>query len=83
MKSVSIQDLKRRLSAFILRVQGGESILITRHRKPVARLTSAEHQHLHIGSRHGSGELEPAVRSGTDGRYLEILTDDRRGEGDD
>ena len=42
MKQVSIQDLKATLSAVIAEVESGETVVITRHNVPVARLISTE-----------------------------------------
>ena len=78
MKKVSIQELKRNLSALIREASSGVRILVTRHKEPVAYLDSAELEHLHVGRRYGQGRLVPLLRSGTRGRYLEVLKDDRR-----
>ena len=37
---VSVRDLKTHLSEWLGRVQGGEVVEVTSHRKPIARLTS-------------------------------------------
>ena len=37
---VSVRDLKTHLSAWLGRVQAGEVVEITSHRKPIARITS-------------------------------------------
>jgi len=79
MESISIQDLKGRLSAAVAEAERGETIVITRHNRPVAKLTSAQAAHLHVGSRHGRTALKPAVRASTKGRYLDALMDDRTG----
>ena len=79
MKSVSIQDLKRHLLALIDEASSGVRILITRHKKPVAFLDSADRLHLHVGKHFGNARLVPLLRSATRGRYLDVLTDDRRG----
>ena len=80
MKTVSIEDLKKSLSALISEAEAGEIILITRHRRPVARLTSAGLEHLHSGEDFGRGELGTVPGASTGGRYLEVLLEDRRGE---
>jgi prevent-host-death family protein len=41
MNKVSLADAKARLSELVDRVEGGESVDITRRGKPVARLTAA------------------------------------------
>lgn len=77
MKQVSIQDLKARLSAVLAEVEAGETILVTRHNAPVARLNPARTEEVHRGRRVGSGRLRPALKRGTKGRYLTVLLEDR------
>jgi antitoxin (DNA-binding transcriptional repressor) of toxin-antitoxin stability system len=79
MKTVSIYGLKQELASVIAETQAGSDFLITRHNKPVARLTRPGTEHLHRGSRFGKASLKPAVRGRTAGRYLEFLAEDRRG----
>lgn len=77
MKQISLQDLKARLSGAVAEAEAGETIVITRHHEPVAQLTSAHSQHVHRGRLAGTGRLRPAVKRGTNGRYLTLLADDR------
>jgi prevent-host-death family protein len=77
MKRISIQDLKARLSTAVSEAESGRTIVITRHNEPVAQLGPARSQHLHRGSRVGTGRLQPAVKRGTKGRYLTVLMEDR------
>lgn len=78
MKRISIQDLKAQLSSAVAEAQAGQTIIITRHNEPVARLSPARPQHLHRGRGAGTGRLRPALkRATTKGRYLEILKEDR------
>jgi prevent-host-death family protein len=81
MKTVSIDELKRNLSAFIVQAAGGERILITRHRRPVAALVPADREHLHIGSRVGRARLKRLLEGPTKGAYLDVLIEDRRPDG--
>jgi len=81
MKKVSIQELKKNLSSLVDEAAAGRSILITRHRRPVAFLSSADLQHLHIGKRFGKAKLEPLLSRATRERYLVVLAEDRRGGG--
>jgi prevent-host-death family protein len=74
---MSIQDLKAQLSAAIADAESGETILITRHNEPVARLAPAQHQHMHQGKLFGKARIVPAVKKGTNGRYLRVLLEDR------
>ncbi|MFQ5844632.1 MAG: hypothetical protein ACE5JG_06535, partial [Planctomycetota bacterium] len=57
----------------------GTRMLITRHRQPIAQLTSVDLRHLHLGERFGKGKIEALLRGRTRGRYLAVLADDRRG----
>jgi prevent-host-death family protein len=77
MKRISIQDLKARLSTAVSEAESGRTIVITRHNEPVAQLGPARSQHLHRGTRVGTGRLQPAVKRGTKGRYLTVLMEDR------
>jgi len=78
MKIVSIDELKKNLSSFIDEVAAGERILITRRGRPVASLTGADVEHVHVGPRAGRGALRPVLKSATLGAYLHVLADDRR-----
>lgn len=82
MKTVSLQDLKRHLSALVTEAAKGETILITKHDKPIARLDAAGSQYLHVGDLVGTGGIKRLLRNATKGRYLDILLDDRRGDPD-
>jgi prevent-host-death family protein len=77
MKTVSIQDLKARLSAMVAEAESGDTIIITRHNTPVAQLSQARTESVHRGKNVGSGPIRPTVRRGTNGRYLEVLLEDR------
>ncbi len=73
-----MHGLKLELASVIAEAEAGEEILITRHNKPVARLTRSGMEHLHRGSRFGNADLRPAVHGKTGGRYLQMLQEDRR-----
>jgi prevent-host-death family protein len=77
MSEISIQDLKARLSGAIAEAEAGETLVITRHRTPVAHLGPAVVAAVRRGSRVGRGRLMPALKSGTRGRALAALLDDR------
>ena len=77
MKEISIQDLKAALSAAVAEAEAGATILITRHKEPVAQLSPACPAGVHRGQRVGGGRLMPAMKRGTKGRYLAVLLDDR------
>lgn len=78
MKTVSIDELKRNLSSFVDQAAAGARILITKHRRPVASLSAADMEHVHIGARFGRGALKPLLQGPTRGKYLEVLEADRR-----
>lgn len=78
MREVTIQELKRRLSAIIAEAAQGTEYVITRHKRPVARVSAADRKHLRQGTRFGKGSLKPLLNAKTRGRYLQILTEDRQ-----
>jgi len=79
MKQVSIHGLKGHLSAVIADAESGQTILITRHNRPVAQLAPARVPHTHMGKGRRAGTLRPLLKRGTRGRYLSVLLEDRRG----
>jgi prevent-host-death family protein len=81
MKTVSIQELKAKISALLAEAAAGTRVLITKHRRPVAMLSPPEHEAVHLGQRFGRGKLESLLHEATAGRYLEVLAEDRRDEG--
>ena len=78
MKNVPIKVLRQDLATFIAEAEAGTEIIVTRHNKPVARLTRISAPSVHQGVRFGQGSLQPVVRGKTAGRYLQILKEDRR-----
>ena len=81
MKTVSIDELKRNLASLVAAAAGGERILITRHRRPVASLSRANLEYVHVGALAGRASLKPLLRAATRGAYLEVLAEDRRPAG--
>jgi prevent-host-death family protein len=77
MKQISIQDLKTSLSAAIAQAESGDTIVITRHNEPVAKLIPAQSEHLHRGRDFGKGGIKPALKRGKKILYLDTLSDDR------
>lgn len=77
MTQMSIQDLKAQLSGAVSAAESGQTILITRHHEPVARLGPARPSDVHRGARVGVGRLESVVTQGTGGRSLAVLLEDR------
>lgn len=80
MRQVSIQELKKHLSAVLAEVAAGAQVLVTRHKRPLAHLSPAELQHVHVGAKFGRARIKPLFRAKTGGLYLEFLDDDRGGE---
>jgi antitoxin (DNA-binding transcriptional repressor) of toxin-antitoxin stability system len=78
MKKVSMHNLKQELASYVGEAADGAEIMITRHNKPIARLSHPGSEHVHQGARFGKANLKPAVRVKTAGRYLQMLQDDRR-----
>lgn len=77
MKYVPINELKQDLASIIAETESGNDVVITRHNKPVARLSRADDEHLRKGAHFGKAKLKPAVKGKTTGRYLQILEEDR------
>ena len=77
MKSVPINGLKQELASIIAEAEAGNEVLITKHNKPVARLTRPGTEHLHTGAQFGKARLKPAVKGKTAGRYLQLREEDR------
>ena len=77
MSEISVQDLKARLSSAIAQAEAGQTLVITRHREPVAQLGPAVVALVRRGRRVGSARLTPALTSGTRGRSLAALLEDR------
>ena len=82
MERVPIHRLKQRLSQAIAAAEAGETLLVTRHKRVVARIVPPD-PHVHVGSQYGSASLSPALQGPTRGRYLDVIADDRRGGVDD
>ena len=77
MSEISVQDLKARLSGAIAEAERGATLVITRHRTPVAQLGPALSAAVRQGRLVGRGRLLPAVKTGTRGRALAVLLEDR------
>ena len=77
MKQISIQDLKAGLSAAVAEAESGNTILITRHNEPVAKLVPAHPPHLHRGRNVGKSGIRPAIKRGTKIQFLDVLLEDR------
>ncbi len=80
MATISVQDLKARLSSAVAEAEAGATLVITRHNEPVARLMPVATLHTHRGARAGSARLRPAIKGGLRGPrglLLATLLDDR------
>jgi len=78
MERVPIHKLKQRLSQVIAAAEAGQTLLVTRHQRVVARIVPPE-PHLHRGSQFGQGRIRAVLNGPTRGRYLDVIADDRRG----
>ena len=81
MKVVPIKELKEKLAELSEIAAKGGKVKVTKYNKPYILLVAAEDlsQNLIIGSKVGTA-LKPIAKSGSKGRYLEILAEDRYGE---
>ncbi len=80
-KRISIQDLKSGLSAVIAEAENGQTVLVTRHNRAVARLSPVSPgRGQGDGMPLGATALTPLLRKATGGRYLRVLKDDRSAE---
>lgn len=78
MKSVAIQDLKPKLSALLSEVEKGATVEITRHGRPVARLTPVDPPYVHTGAQAGTYVWPPAIPTGIGKkRILEVVLEGR------
>lgn len=79
MKEVSIQTLKAHLSAVVAEAEAGETIVVTRHKEPAARLIppGGPPAGTHRGKRVGKGSIRPLFRRASNGQFLKILLEDR------
>ena len=76
MKEISIQDLKANLSSVIAEAESGATVVITRHKSPVAKLGPPDN-HVHRARSTDRSALKPAIKTGTKIPYLEVLLEDR------
>lgn len=77
---ITMDELRSRLSALVDEAARGARIVITRRGKDVALLGPAENEHTHRGRRFGKSAFKAAVEKDMDGRYLQVLAEDRRSE---
>ena len=75
-KEISIQDLKANLSSVIAEAESGATVVITRHKAPVAKLVPPE-SHVHRPQGTDKPALKPAIKSDKKIPYLEVLLEDR------
>ena len=81
MKQVSIQQLKNQLSALIEAASRGQTIVVTKHGRPVVQIAGVDTRGLHVGKyAHLPAKLLPPLKLDTKGEALRILLEDRRSE---
>ncbi|MBL9078672.1 MAG: type II toxin-antitoxin system prevent-host-death family antitoxin [Planctomycetes bacterium] len=83
MADVSIQELKRNLSAYLARAEAGEALVVTRHGRPVVRIAAFRQPQVVIGPRFGKTRLSQVVRERVGEAALRHLQEDRRDRFDD
>ena len=77
MKSVSINDLKRNLSGYLERAAQGEPIVVTKHRRPWAKLSAVEANHVWVGGRVGKVTLRSVLDAPLPQSAWRLIEDDR------
>jgi prevent-host-death family protein len=77
MKEVSINDLKRNLSGYLEEAARGEPIVVTKHRRPWAKLSAADTAQVWAGSRVGEADLRPVLSTPLPARAWQLLDEDR------
>jgi prevent-host-death family protein len=78
MTDVSIQELKQNLSAYLARAEAGESLIVTRHGRPLVRITAATEPRVVVGPGFGKTKLRQVVRERVGDLALRMLDEDRR-----
>jgi prevent-host-death family protein len=77
MKYVSINDLKRNLSGYLEQAVKGEPIVVTKHRRPWAKLSAVDTNHVWEGSRFGKADLGPVLTTPLPESAWRLLDEDR------
>ena len=79
MEIVNVHDAKAHLSEYLARVEAGETVVIARRNKPVARLAPLKAEDLQprplrpIGLASGMGHVPPAFFEPLDDELLELF----------
>ena len=80
-EQVNLQDLKRHLSDFVARAARGQTFVISKHGKAVARLSPDVPQYvLHVGKLAGKADLRPLGIRLPKGALQRALDEDRTDE---
>lgn len=74
---VSLKELKENLSAIVDRVSNGNVVEILKYNKPSIKLVPMGNSAIRMGRFVGSKPIFPAIKSGTSGRSLKALFEDR------
>lgn len=79
MKKIPLKYLKEHLAEVAEAAAGGTPIEVTKYQKPYFQMLPCRTPSVIHGRYHGVRTLRPAVsRTGTDGRALRALQDDRK-----
>lgn len=77
MKVVNVHEAKAHLSEYLAQVEAGETVIIARRNKPVARLVPAEPQQMKkrrpIGLAKGCGHVPPEFFDPLDDELLDLF----------
>jgi prevent-host-death family protein len=76
-EEISIQDLKKGLSGYISRAAEGETFVISKHGRPVARLVPVPSDAVWEGPAFGNADIRPVFHGRLFPRVLEILEEGR------
>jgi prevent-host-death family protein len=77
MTEVSIQELKANLAAYLARAEAGEALVVTRHGKPLVRITAVTEPGVVVGPGFGKTNLRQVVSERVGDLALRLLDEDR------
>ncbi len=80
MQTVTLKDLKLRLSYILNSTKNGTPFEITKYNKPIAFLVPPQDSRLHFGKMVRKETLKKILKKSTKGVYLKFLIEDRNDE---